>query len=80
MYREYFGQHEILVPISRIQKSPLIVHADITNGARWLNFGLSIYLHLYFVNGSGKGTFDQAHLSGFIQVGKRKIQGLFKDF
>ena len=36
-------------------KAPLNSHADVSTKARGLNFGLSLYLHLYFVYASSKG-------------------------
>ena len=40
--------HKILILIAYEQKPPLIAHAVVSCGARGLNFGLSLHLHLYF--------------------------------
>ena len=38
-----------MVLVAYAQKPPLNTHADISSGASGLNFGQSLYLHLYFV-------------------------------
>ena len=55
--------------ISRRQKSPLAgnelnAHAKISSGVKDLYFGLSLYLHPYFVYVSNKGSDDFVHCAG----------------
>ena len=45
-------EHDILVLIAHAQKPRLNDHADISSGARGLNFGLSLHLHPEFVYAS----------------------------
>ena len=53
----FWPVHEILVPIWNVQKPP---YADISSGARGLNFGLSLHLHPYFVFVSCEGSGEPA--------------------
>ena len=52
--------NKILVFNTCAQKPHLNAHADITSGARDLNFDLSLHLHPYFVYASSKGSGESA--------------------
>ena len=42
---------------------PLInVHADVSSGARYLQFGLTLHLQLYFMYASSEGAGEFAHM------------------
>ena len=44
-------------------KSPILnTHADISYGARGLNYGLSLHLHPYFVRASSEGFGESGRL------------------
>ena len=45
----------MLVLITYVQKPLVIAHADIFNGTRVLNFGLSFYLHPFLMYVSSEG-------------------------
>ena len=46
--RLLYGGHDILVFITYAQKPPLKAYADVSRGARVLNFGLRLFLTPYF--------------------------------
>ena len=54
--------HENLVLITHAQKSPLKLQADVSRGARGLNFNQSLHLHPYFKYASSKGSGECGHL------------------
>ena len=54
--------HEISVLIVYAQKPHLNAHAEVSSGARGLNFVLSLHLHPYFVYASGEGSDETAHM------------------
>ena len=45
---------ECLVLVAYAQTPPLNAHADVSRGARGLNFGLSLHLNIYFVLASSE--------------------------
>ena len=54
--------HEILVLIVYVQEPPLNTYTDVSRGARALKFGLSLHLHLYFMQTSIEDSGECAHL------------------
>ena len=48
--------YEILLLIAYAQKPPSNANADVSSGARDLDFGLNFHLHPYFVYASSKGS------------------------
>ena len=56
------AKHEIVVLIAHAQKLPLNAKLDISNGARVLQFGTSLYIHTYFVYASSEESGESAHV------------------
>ena len=54
--------HEILALIAYAQKPHLNAHAEVSSGARGLNFDLSLHLYPYFAYASGEGSDETAHM------------------
>ena len=54
--------HKIAVLITYVQMPLMNSHADISSKAKGLNFGLSLYLHSYFVYWSSKGSSESVHM------------------
>ena len=62
MFQTVASLYMILVLIAYAQKPSLNAHADISSGARGLNFGLSLHLLTNFVYSSSEGSGESVHL------------------
>ena len=60
--------HVFLVLITCTQKPPINPHAEISSGARILNFALSLHLHPYSLYTSSKGSGKAAHMCRLIRA------------
>ena len=58
--------HDILVLITCEQIPLIYTNAEVSNGARGLNFGLSLYLHPYFMDASSEGSGESGHMCRLI--------------
>ena len=64
----YGPAYEILVLITHAQKPPINTHADISRGAKGLNFGLNLHLHPFFVYVGSNGFCESVLLCRLVCV------------